>query len=107
MPRVWHIETVGNAISRGCSCAPTTASRQVAPGVLETIEPDMRLLASVECRGVLVTCKGDGGEPAAGGSGSVDFKSRFFAPRAGIDEDPVTGSAHACLAPYWSEKLGR
>lgn len=39
--------------------------------------------------------------------GVVDFQSRFFAPRLGIDEDPVTGSAHCCLAPYWAAKLGR
>ncbi len=36
-----------------------------------------------------------------------DFISRFFAPGSGIDEDPVTGSAHVCLAPYWSKKLGK
>jgi predicted PhzF superfamily epimerase YddE/YHI9 len=37
----------------------------------------------------------------------LDFVSRFFAPGSGIDEDPVTGSAHCCLTPYWSRKLGR
>ena len=37
----------------------------------------------------------------------VDFVSRFFAPAAGVDEDPVTGSAHCCLTPYWSAKLGK
>lgn len=37
----------------------------------------------------------------------ADFRSRFFAPGLGIDEDPVTGSAHSCLAPYWASKLGR
>lgn len=37
----------------------------------------------------------------------MDFRSRFFAPKYGIDEDPVTGSAHCCLGPYWSSKLGR
>lgn len=37
----------------------------------------------------------------------MDYRARFFAPRQGIDEDPVTGSAHCCLAPYWASKLGR
>lgn len=37
----------------------------------------------------------------------MDYLTRFFAPRMGIDEDPVTGSAHCCLAPYWASKLGR
>ena len=43
----------------------------------------------------------------AAGSGEFDFVSRFFAPRAGVDEDPVTGSAHCCSGPYWAAKLGR
>jgi predicted PhzF superfamily epimerase YddE/YHI9 len=49
-------------------------------------------------RGVIVT---------AVGSGEYDFVSRFFAPGSGIDEDPVTGSAHCALAPYWGRKLGK
>jgi PhzF family phenazine biosynthesis protein len=43
----------------------------------------------------------------AAGDGEFDFVSRFFAPAFGIDEDPVTGAAHCCLAPYWTERLGR
>jgi predicted PhzF superfamily epimerase YddE/YHI9 len=43
----------------------------------------------------------------AGTSSGYDFVSRFFAPGAGIDEDPVTGSAHCCLGPYWSKRLGK
>jgi predicted PhzF superfamily epimerase YddE/YHI9 len=50
-----------------------------------------------EVRGVIVTAKGEG----------VDFVSRFFAPQSGIPEDPVTGSAHTTLTPYWSAKLGK
>jgi PhzF family phenazine biosynthesis protein len=50
-----------------------------------------------EVRGVIVTAKGN----------EVDFVSRFFAPQSGIPEDPVTGSAHTSLAPYWSKKLGK
>lgn len=63
------------------------------------LEPDLRALARVEARGVIVTArsKADG----------RDFVSRFFAPRYGVDEDPVTGSAHCALAPFWADRLGR
>lgn len=61
------------------------------------IEPDMTLLKQLDRRGVIVTAPGD----------DVDFVSRFFAPKYGIDEDPVTGSAHCILTPYWAEKLGK
>ncbi len=67
---------------------------------LVDLHPDFRALSGVEVRGVIVTAMGD-----EGGEG-LDFVSRFFAPRAGVDEDPVTGSAHCVLAPYWTAKLG-
>ncbi|HSU15081.1 PhzF family phenazine biosynthesis protein [Longimicrobium sp.] len=63
------------------------------------LEPDIRALRGVQARGVIVTARGDGD--------GYDFVSRFFAPNAGVDEDPVTGSAHCVLAPYWARKLGR
>lgn len=63
------------------------------------VAPDFRALQALDARGVIVT--------APGSSTDVDFVSRFFAPAAGVDEDPVTGSAHCCLAPYWTERLGR
>ncbi len=66
---------------------------------VRSARPDMTRLRAVEARGVIVTSRGD--------DGKHDFISRFFAPRAGVDEDPVTGSAHCCLAPYWAGKLGR
>ncbi len=56
-------------------------------------------MARIDARGVIVTAPAD--------SPDVDFVSRFFAPAAGVDEDPVTGSAHCCLAPFWAEKLER
>jgi len=59
--------------------------------------PDLRKLEHEEGRGIIVSAKGD----------NVDFVSRFFAPQSGIDEDPVTGSAHTSLVPYWSKKLGK
>lgn len=67
--------------------------------VLRNLRPDMVRLAELPTRGVIVTARCD--------SGGYDFVSRFFAPGVGIDEDPVTGSAHCCLAPFWGERLGK
>ena len=59
--------------------------------------PNMGLLEKLDCLGIIATAPGN----------DCDFVSRFFAPRAGIPEDPVTGSAHSSLIPYWAEKLGK
>lgn len=67
--------------------------------VVRGLKPDMTKLGTVECRGLIVTARSDDPE--------FDFVSRFFAPAVGVDEDPVCGSAHCCLAPYWSERLGK
>ena len=64
---------------------------------IENMMPDFGLLAKVGGRGVIVSSLGD----------EVDFVSRFFAPQTGINEDPVTGSAHTTLTPYWSKVLGK
>jgi len=64
---------------------------------IAALQPDMAALAQLDLRGVMVTAKGD----------SVDWVSRFFAPKYGIPEDPVTGSAHCTLTPYWTQKLGK
>ncbi len=61
------------------------------------LAPDMTKLARLETRGVIATAPGE----------TCDFVSRFFAPRAGIPEDPVTGSAHCILTPYWATRLGK
>jgi PhzF family phenazine biosynthesis protein len=66
---------------------------------LTSLRPDIRKVAELPCRGVIVTSRSD--DPA------FDFASRFFAPRVGVDEDPVCGSAHCCLGPYWAEKFGK
>lgn len=66
---------------------------------VRSLEPDMRRLAGVDCRGVIVT--------AAGDRPGIDFVSRFFGPAVGVDEDPVTGSAHCTLGPYWGSRLGK
>lgn len=62
-----------------------------------SIGPDMDYLRKLDLRGVIITAE----------SNQYDFVSRFFAPKLGIDEDPVTGSAHTQLTPYWSERLGK
>jgi PhzF family phenazine biosynthesis protein len=73
---------------------------------LGLVRPDFARLAAVETRGVIVTCQT--AQPLCGnGPRAIDFLSRFFAPAAGIHEDPVTGSAHCCLAPYWGARLGK
>ena len=64
------------------------------------LAPDFRALAGIDARGVIVTAAGDGHDGA-------DFVSRCFYPAAGVDEDPVTGSAHCTLAPFWCTRLGR
>jgi PhzF family phenazine biosynthesis protein len=67
---------------------------------LEALSPDFAAIKPIECRGVIVTCQSDNDE--------FDFVSRWFGSAdVGIDEDPVTGSAHCQLVPYWSAKLGR
>jgi len=66
---------------------------------VRALAPDFSALRRLPVRGVIATSRSSHPE--------YDFVSRFFAPAAGIDEDQVTGSAHACLAPYWKERLGR
>jgi len=62
-----------------------------------SIQPDFKILGKLETLGIIITARGD----------TSDFVSRFFAPSAGIDEDPVTGSAHTTLVPYWAKKLNK
>jgi len=66
---------------------------------VRAVQPDYGALARVEARGVMVTSRGS--------APGYDFVSRFFAPQVGVNEDPVTGSAHCALAPFWAERLGR
>lgn len=66
---------------------------------LRALAPDHTRLRTLPVRGVIVTSRSSSGE--------FDFVSRFFAPGSGVDEDPVTGSAHCALTPYWSKKLGK
>ena len=61
------------------------------------LDPDFSELEKLDCTGIIATAPGE----------QVDFVSRFFAPREGVPEDPVTGSAHCTLAPYWAARFGR
>jgi PhzF family phenazine biosynthesis protein len=70
-----------------------------AAEVVRSVRPDFARLAQIPVRGVIVTSRSD--DPA------FDFVSRFFAPASGVNEDPVTGSAHCTLGPFWQERLGR
>ncbi|WP_010581890.1 PhzF family phenazine biosynthesis protein [Schlesneria paludicola] len=70
-----------------------------SPATVRAVKPDFRKLAEVPTLGVIVS--------AASSAPPYDFESRFFAPRMGVDEDPVCGSAHCCLTPFWSQKLGK
>ena len=67
--------------------------------VLRGMQPNFSQLMQVEARGIIVTSQSS--------TQGYDFVSRFFAPQVGVYEDPVTGSAHCCLAPYWCSKFGR
>ena len=70
-----------------------------SPEQLRSLRPNFSALADVAARGIILTSRSDDSQ--------FDFLSRFFAPSAGINEDPVTGSAHCCLAPYWAQVLGK
>jgi PhzF family phenazine biosynthesis protein len=71
---------------------------------VRNVKPDFKRLGEISARGVIVTARAEqlGVEKSA-----FDFVSRFFGPQSGIDEDPVTGSAHCCLAPFWAARLGK
>jgi PhzF family phenazine biosynthesis protein len=66
---------------------------------VRNLRPDFSRLKALKVRGIMVTSSAE--------TKGYDFVSRFFAPGAGVDEDPVTGSAHCCLGPFWGERLGK
>src|SRR5262249_3924575 len=70
-----------------------------AEEIVRGLKPNWALLAQIPARGIIVTSRSAAPE--------VDFVSRFFAPAAGIPEDPVTGSSHCCLGPFWQKRLGK
>jgi phenazine biosynthesis protein PhzF family len=99
----FHIETNTNQIEECIGVQPVELYKGKTDYMavveseeqIRTLAPDFRKIAELNARGLIVTAPGN----------SVDFVSRFFAPQSGIDEDPVTGSAHTTLTPFWSEKL--
>ena len=103
-PQAWDI-TAG--LSEALGAAPLEVARGEHYGlalladedVLRNLSPDMGRLARLEPLGIIATTATD--------MPGVDFLSRFFAPRAGVSEDPVTGSAHCLLTPFWSQRLGQ
>jgi PhzF family phenazine biosynthesis protein len=95
---------VPEALREGLGLAPTSAAKARdylavfdSEQIVRELRPDMAALMRLDCLGIIVTAPGD----------ECDFVSRFFAPRAGVPEDPVTGSAHCTLIPYWAERLRR
>jgi predicted PhzF superfamily epimerase YddE/YHI9 len=70
-----------------------------AEATVRALKPDLERLRHIGMRGLIVTALAE--------ESGIDFVSRFFAPRVGISEDPVTGSAHCCLGPFWAERLGK
>ena len=72
---------------------------EVDEQTVKSLKPDFLLLRTIKARGVIVT--------SVASSSAYDFVSRFFSVGAGIDEDPVTGSAHCCLGPYWKKRLNK
>ena len=95
-----HFEMMLSAPVVNFECAPTKYLAEV-PGeeAVRNLTPDMTRIAALAKEGVIATARSDSPE--------YDFVSRFFAPRLGIPEDPVTGSAHCVLATYWAQRLGK
>ncbi|MGB0670611.1 MAG: PhzF family phenazine biosynthesis protein [Rhodospirillales bacterium] len=83
-----------------CHAGPKLVAVLESAGAVADLAPDLGYIAALDFDGLIVTAAGPGGE---GG----DFVSRYFAPHVGIDEDPVTGSAHCQLMPFWAGRLGR
>lgn len=100
-------ETPPTEVIQGLGVTPRYVGRSSLDYLVEVeneravraIQPDFRRLAAIPVRGFIVTSRSD--------SGGTDFVSRFFCPARGIDEDAVTGSAHCCLATFWSRQLAR
>ena len=85
---------VGVSSPIGCGSFQVSSEAEV-----RALNPDFNLLRKLDARGVIVTSQAD--------SEGYDFVSRFFAPAVGVAEDPVTGSAHCCLGPFWASRLGK
>lgn len=104
-PEQQALEPPGLAQALGCRPLYTGRNRMdylvevESEEALRGIRPDFTLLAQIDSRGFIVTSRSD--------SDAYDFVSRFFAPRVGVNEDPVTGSSHCCLGPFWANRLNK
>lgn len=88
---------IGAAVQSVTAAAGIWLAELASEDQVRNLSPDFGKLRMLDCRALCVTARGN----------DCDFVSRFFAPKVGVDEDPVTGSAHCALVPYWSAKLGR
>lgn len=94
-------------LERGLGATPSYVGKSIFDFLIEVpseqvvrgIQPDFIVLERAKARGIIVTAHAAGND--------YDFVSRFFAPQSGVNEDPVTGSSHCCLGPYWSRRLGK
>lgn len=101
VPNEHILAALGLHESERVACGRFGAKEMIVVGdaqLVDRLTPDFQALAALPGRGVAVT---------APGNGRYDFISRYFAPWVGVNEDPVTGSAHCALAAYWSERLGK
>lgn len=99
-----HASTPPEALACGLGAPPTEVFKArdylavfKDEADVRNLQPDFALLKTLDCLGIIATATGK----------DCDFVSRFFAPGAGVDEDPVTGSAHCTLIPFWAERLGK
>ena len=98
--RQLDLATLSGALGRAPAeawCADKNMAVLESEAAVRELAPDLAEVAALEGDGLIVTAPGD----------ACDFVSRYFAPHAGIPEDPVTGSAHCVLTPYWAERLGK
>jgi len=92
-------EILGAKLKHFCSSRFDHLVELESEDILKGLRPDFGRLKALAVRGIMVTSRAS--------TPGFDFVSRFFGPAVGIDEDPVTGSAHCCLGPYWSRRLGK
>jgi predicted PhzF superfamily epimerase YddE/YHI9 len=93
------VEALGEPVLQVRGSADDELVELASEAGVRRLAPDFARLRAVPVRGVIATARSE--------SPPYDFISRFFAPRVGVDEDPVTGSAHCVLAPFWGERLGK
>ena len=92
-------EALGTPVLQVRASADDELVEVASEEAVRNLRPSFARLRELPVRGVMVTAKAE--------AGPYDFVSRFFAPAVGVNEDPVTGSAHCCLAPFWGERLGK